>query len=93
MRLSESESRIITHAVAVKDPDAVVYLFGSRADDAAKGGDIDLLVLSGKIGLMDKLDILAELHGQLGEQKIDFVVYPDLSRPFAQLAASEGVRL
>lgn len=40
MCLSESESRIITHAVTAKDPDAVVYLFGSRADDAAKGGDI-----------------------------------------------------
>lgn len=93
MRLSDYEHECITRAIATKDRDAAVFLFGSRANDAARGGDIDLLVLSGKIGLMDKLDILAELHGQLGEQKIDLVVFPDLSRPFARLAASQGVRL
>lgn len=56
-------------------------------------GAIDLLVLSQKISLLDKLDILAELHGRLGEQKIDLVVCPDLSRPFARIAMSQGVRL
>jgi len=90
MRLHESERLAIIQSIRSVDPDAAVYLFGSRADDTAKGGDIDLLVLSRKINLMTKLAILAQLHQQLGEQKIDLAVYPDLSRPFARLALKEG---
>ena len=42
---------------------------------------------------MTKLAILAQLHQQLGEQKIDLAVYADLSRPFARLALKEGTLL
>ncbi|CAH1087264.1 nucleotidyltransferase domain-containing protein [Candidatus Nitrotoga sp. 1052] len=90
MRLHETERHAIIQSIRSVDPDAIVYLFGSRADDIAKGGDIDLLVLSRKINLMTKLTILAQLHQQLGEQKIDLAVYADLSRPFARLAVKEG---
>ncbi len=93
MRLHETERHAIIQSIRSADPDAAVYLFGSRVDDSAKGGDIDLLVLSGKINLMMKLDILAQLHQQLGEQKIDLAVHADLSRPFARLAANEGTLL
>ncbi len=93
MRLSETDRSIITRAVTTKDPDAAVYLFGSRTNNAARGGDIDLLVLSSKIDLLDKLEILSELHVKLGEQKIDLLIYPDLSQPFARVAMSQGVRL
>jgi len=54
MRLHETERHAIIQSVRSVDPDAAVYLFGSRADDTAKGGDIDLLVLSRKINLMTK---------------------------------------
>jgi predicted nucleotidyltransferase len=90
MRLQEHERRTILQAIRSADPDATVYLFGSRVDDSARGGDIDLLVLSARIDVMKKLDILGELHQRLGDQRIDLVVYPDLSEPFARLAASEG---
>ena len=93
MRLTEPEQQVIRQTIAAADPQAVIYLFGSRADDVARGGDIDLLVLSSRIDLMVKLDILAELHRRLGEQRIDLVVYPALSEPFARIAAAEGVRL
>jgi uncharacterized protein len=93
MRLTEEERAEITHSVAEHDPSAAIYLFGSRVDDSARGGDLDLLVLSKKINLWDQLDILADLHRKLGEQKIDLVVYPDLSRPFARIAAREGILL
>jgi len=90
MRLHESERQAIIQSIRSADPDAAVYLFGSRVNDVAKGGGIDLLELSKKINLTAKLDILARLHQQLGDQKIDLVIYPDLSRPFARLAVKEG---
>jgi predicted nucleotidyltransferase len=93
VRLNENERQAILGAIGTQDPQADVYLFGSRVDDSARGGDIDLLVLSRRIDLMAKLDILGDLHRRLGERKIDLVVYPDLGQPFARIAATEGVRL
>jgi predicted nucleotidyltransferase len=93
VRLNENERQAILGAIGTQDPQADVYLFGSRVDDGARGGDIDLLVLSRRIDLMAKLDILGDLHRRLGERKIDLVVYPDLGQPFARIAATEGVRL
>jgi predicted nucleotidyltransferase len=93
MRLAANEKSAIREAIHEADGEASIYLFGSRVDDAAKGGDIDLLVLSSKINLMMKLGILARLHQKLGERKIDLVVYPDTSRPFPRMVMQEGVRL
>ena len=93
MRLAAKEQSAIREAIHAADAEALIYLFGSRVDDAAKGGDIDLLVLSRKINLMMKLGILARLHQTLGERKIDIVVYPDTSRPFPRMVMEEGVRL
>jgi predicted nucleotidyltransferase len=93
MRLSESERQAILGAIGAQDPQADVYLFGSRVDDDARGGDIDLLVLSRRIDLMAKLDILGDLHRRLGERKIDLCVYPDLEQPFPRIAVAEGIRL
>lgn len=93
MRLANEEQSAIRDTIRHVDADAMIYLFGSRTDDAAKGGDIDLLVLSKKINLMTKLDILAKLHQRLGERKIDIAIYPDATRPFPRLIMQEGVRL
>ena len=93
MRMTPLERKTIQQAIASVDPDAKVYLFGSRTDDASKGGDIDLLAISSHITLMDKLNILAELHRKLGEQKIDLVVQADASEPFARLAIQQGIAL
>jgi predicted nucleotidyltransferase len=93
MRLNDGERQAILGAIGARDPQADVFLFGSRVDDALRGGDIDLLVLSRRIDLMGKLDILGDLHRSLGERKIDLLVYPDLEQPFARVAATEGIRL
>ena len=93
MRLANEELSAIRDTIRQADAEAMIYLFGSRTDDAAKGGDIDLLVLSKKINLMMKLDILAELHQRLGERKIDIAIYPDATRPFPRIIMQEGLRL
>lgn len=45
MRLSAQQIKnICDSALAIAGPDARVRLFGSRLDDAAQGGDVDLLL-------------------------------------------------
>ena len=82
MRLTNEEQLAIRDTIHQADADAMIYLFGSRTDEAAKGGDIDLLVLSKRINLMTKLDILAQLHQRLGARKIDIADYADTTRHF-----------
>lgn len=93
MRLTPQEQSIIKAAVAAQDPQAEVWLFGSRADDSKRGGDIDLLVFSQAMGWKEKGAVWWELQEKLGEQKIDIVVAKDISEPFVQMAMEKAVRL
>ena len=93
MRLALPEQVAIHDAIYQADVDAEVYLFGSRTDDTARGGDIDLLVLSKRIGLMKKLEILAQLHDKLGERKIDLIIIPEVVGRFARIDFKKGILL
>lgn len=93
MRLAYEEQIAISDTIHQVDVDAMIYLFGSCVDDTAKGGDIDLLVLSKRINLMAKLEILAQLHQRLGVRKIDIAVYPDTSHPFPRMVMQAAVPL
>ena len=78
MRLTAAERAAIRETVrSVAGPGSRVRLFGSRLDDHARGGDIDLLVeidhpvlrpalLSARIG--------ARLQAALGDRRIDIVL-------------------
>jgi predicted nucleotidyltransferase len=46
MRLSAAEKAALD--AALKGVRGKIFLFGSRTDDRARGGDIDILVLSGE---------------------------------------------
>ncbi len=86
-RLSQKEEQAIVRCCKEHDADAIVYLYGSRADLSARGGDIDLLVVSETLRFQDKLSILANLKDLLGDQKIDLTIlsHTKFSRdPFAQ---------
>ena len=85
MRLKPAEFKIIKQSVAALDECARIYLFGSRADDRAKGGDIDLLIISDKLNYQDKLRIKHKLFEYLEEQKIDIVIAKDFEQPFIKL--------
>ena len=74
MRLSDKEKKEILSAITSLDPNAKIYLHGSRVNDELKGGDIDLLVISNQISLSNKLGILTSIKEKIGEQKIDLVI-------------------
>lgn len=93
MRLKRDEIEAIRRIVLEADPEARIFLFGSRVDDAKKGGDIDLVVLSGTLKFEDKLKIRSKLKLAIGEQKIDIVIASDDSKPFVRTALAGAVEL
>ncbi|MFQ5356540.1 MAG: nucleotidyltransferase domain-containing protein [Mariprofundaceae bacterium] len=99
MRLSDFEETTIVNAVRSRfGSETHVYLFGSRIDDAVKGGDIDLLVdlpvVNHKI-VQRSCQVIADIQMTLGEQKIDLVVrHPDsASQPIFHEALTHGILL
>lgn len=93
MRIKEHEKEILREAVREHDPDAKVYLFGSRTDDNARGGDIDILVLSQRLTFRDKLRIKARIFESLEDQTIHMVLGRDTSDPFVRVALEKGILL
>lgn len=93
MRLRELEKKIITKVIKNIDPDCRIYLFGSRVDDARKGGDIDLLIVTDKMTYDDKLAIKREFFYKLEEQKIDIVLSKTGDEPFVKMILKQGVEL
>ncbi len=64
---------------------ARVFLYGSRADLNAAGGDIDLLVqVPSPVPAMLSIELIDALDQRLGEQKIDLTVTDQLQTPFIQ---------
>jgi predicted nucleotidyltransferase len=95
MRLSSKELSIIECAIRNRDPQASIYLFGSRVNDDAKGGDIDLLVISNHIGFRDEIAIRREILDEIGWQKLDLIVHPEKhsQSPIVRIAIESGIRL
>ena len=101
MRLSTHQHTVLKNAALhCFNSDAELRLFGSRAHDDAKGGDIDLLV---NTSMTDStaiakahLAFLAMVYASLGEQKIDVLIdYPTRQNKPAifNIAKAEGILL
>ena len=75
------------------DPEARIALFGSRVNDRARGGDIDLLCFSKKIDRASRRRLRVELLKALGDQKIDLLLVPDAQSPMVRLILPESVEL
>ena len=77
------------------DPDAKVWLFGSRTKDNKKGGDIDIAILSEKISgkAMLKIYVRRFICDRIGEQRIDILASKDGREALFEMAVTEGIRL
>lgn len=99
MRLSRQTQQAIRDTVReVFGIEAGVKLFGSRINDDARGGDIDLLVELPSItgGLEHKtMQLVAKLQLRIGDQPID-VLALDPSTPRQSIheqASATGIKL
>ncbi len=96
MRLTQEEinhiKRYVSEVFGVKSR---VFLFGSRVDDAKKGGDIDLLIepVEAQDECMQATQLSVKLKLALGDQKIDIVVARDPNRLIELEARRTGVLL
>ncbi|MDM7322287.1 MAG: nucleotidyltransferase domain-containing protein [Gammaproteobacteria bacterium] len=101
MRLTAEQAAIIRHSARASfGPLTRVWLFGSRVDDAQRGGDIDLLIQPpppwpGDADILRrKIDFLVQLERQLGERKIDVIIeHPEDTRPIVRIAHETGIEL
>ena len=95
MRITELEKKAIVGAVFNVDPNAKVWLFGSRVDDNKKGGDIDIAIFSEKIDkdVMQKIQVRRFICDRIGEQKIDIVTTNSGQEAIFKLAVAEGIQL
>ena len=100
MRLTQTQIKAIKSAAAeIFGDEAEVWLFGSRADDSRRGGDIDLYV---ELPAMEE-DRMRRLESRfwirlqraLGERKIDIVTHLQGAplRPIDQQARINGICL
>jgi len=96
MRLTPHEQSVIK-AASLRHFDAPVRLFGSRLNDAKRGGDIDLYIESafkGDAAFARELAMTADIWSAIGERKIDIVISDGTHLlPIHKRARAEGVWL
>ena len=94
MRLTPEQTRIIKTAVAREfEPDARIWLFGSRVDDQRRGGDVDLFVETRHADLMRELRCKIAIEEAV-DLHVDLIIaQPGDDRPISRIARSEGIRL
>jgi predicted nucleotidyltransferase len=99
MRLTTAQqTAILTLARAHFGADCTVTLFGSRANDAGKGGDIDLFIetaLGAQQAHDARVPFLIELKRRIGDRRVDLVVASPDSREQSihRVARDQGVKI
>lgn len=90
MRLTARQRQVIREA-GLRHFGVVPWVFGSRLNDAGRGGDIDLFIpgeWSAEEAVPRRMRFCVELRQRLGDQKIDVVV-GDRSRSSIQSHAQQ----
>jgi len=98
MRLSDKDRQTIKQTCLEQFHTDEIYLFGSRVDDSASGGDIDLFIVPSQEEspadlLNKKIRFLATVKQRIGDQKIDVVLSFDPDRLIEREAREKGIRL
>lgn len=94
MRLKQEQIELLKNKLKTLSSNAKLYLFGSRVDDAKKGGDIDLLVVSDEITKKDLRLLRVEFFKYFGEQKLDIVLdNGEFKNPFTKHILQKAVLL
>lgn len=95
MRISREEAEFLKTCIRKLLPDAKVYLFGSRAKDEERGGDIDILILSSEVlSLRQKFKIKNNFCLKFGEQKLDLISFRfDDESNFKDLVVKDAIEL
>ena len=95
MRLSATQQQCILQATRQNfGADARVWLFGSRVDDARRGGDVDLYVETTQSNtLMAELQCKMAIEESL-ERHVDLVVNDHRKdEPIYNIAKKQGIQL
>ena len=99
MRLQPEQAKTIKDTVErLVGPSSRVWLFGSRVNEALRGGDIDLLVETDEI-VPNRVKTLCKIEGALvmalGDRKLDVLLKdartPDV--PVFKVARRQGILL
>ncbi|BAF73020.1 nucleotidyltransferase domain-containing protein [Sulfurovum sp. NBC37-1] len=94
IRLTQKEVDNFKASVLSMDPNAKLYLFGSRTDMVKKGGDIDILIISKNITRKDLSKIRWHFFEMFGEQKMDIIVDSGtMQTAFLQMIFPQAVEL
>jgi uncharacterized protein len=94
VRLNDRELLGLKSVLTALDPNGTCYVFGSRADDLRRGGDIDVyLEASWLINLRQRLETELRLSDACG-CKVDLLVkLPAEPEQVIHRIAREGIRL
>lgn len=94
MRLYPEQVEVLKNKLQTLSSDAKLYLFGSRVDDTARGGDIDLLVVSDKLTKKDLRLLRVDFYKHFGEQKLDILLdNGELKHPFVKHIFKKAILL
>jgi hypothetical protein len=92
MRLTAGQRQVIREA-GLRHFGVEPWLFGSRLDDAGRGGDIDLYIPGewpAEDAVLRRMRFCVELRQRLGDQKIDVVVGDRARSPIQRHAQQTG---
>jgi predicted nucleotidyltransferase len=95
MRIKQDQKLFLRKTINALLPDADIFLFGSRANDQLKGGDIDILVIGkDKLSFQQIRNLKIAFYKQFGQQQIDIVTLKrDKPSTFRELALLDAVKL
>ena len=94
MRLNQQEIKTVREVLYSTDPKGHLWLFGSRADDTKKGGDIDLYFETSRpINMKKTLQLEYQLASRCGV-KVDLLIrnQTDAEQPIHTIA-KQGIAL